>query len=67
MSTGLVGTRPAVGEREGVIGTSPTRPDGIAKVQGSFEFSSDRGAEGARWGATLRSPHPSARIVRLDV
>jgi xanthine dehydrogenase D subunit len=53
--------------RDGVIGTSPPRPDGVAKVQGSFQFSSDIGAEGARWGATLRSPHPYARIVRLDV
>jgi xanthine dehydrogenase D subunit len=55
------------GVRPGVIGTSPVRPDGIAKVQGSFEFSSDLGAEGALWGATLRSPHPYARIVRIDV
>jgi CO/xanthine dehydrogenase Mo-binding subunit len=54
-------------ERHGVIGTSPVRPDGIAKVQGSFAFSSDLGAEGAVWGATLRSPHPYARIVRIDV
>jgi xanthine dehydrogenase D subunit len=54
-------------DRDGVIGTSPTRPDGIAKVQGSFQFSSDLGAEGARWGATLRSPHPYARIARIDV
>lgn len=50
-----------------VIGTSPTRPDGIAKVQGSFEFSSDLGDDGVLWGATLRSPHPYARIVRIDV
>jgi xanthine dehydrogenase D subunit len=53
--------------REGVIGTSPTRPDGIAKVQGTFEFSSDLSAEGALWGATLRSPHPHARIVSIDL
>ncbi len=53
--------------REGVIGTSPTRPDGIAKVQGTFEFSSDITAEGALWGATLRSPHPHARIISIDL
>ncbi|HSL73474.1 MAG TPA: xanthine dehydrogenase subunit D [Ilumatobacteraceae bacterium] len=53
--------------RSGTIGTSATRPDGIAKVQGSFEFSSDLSADGCLWGATLRSPHPSARIVRIDV
>jgi xanthine dehydrogenase D subunit len=53
--------------RSGTIGTSATRPDGIAKVQGSFEFSSDLSADGCLWGATLRSPHPYARIVRIDV
>jgi len=59
--------RTADGLREGVIGTSPVRPDGIAKVQGSFEFSSDISAEGALWGATLRSPHPHARILSIDI
>ena len=53
--------------RAGTIGTSPTRPDGIAKVQGSFEFSSDISADGCLWGATLRSPHPHARIRSIDV
>ncbi len=55
------------GPRHGALGTSPTRPDGIAKVQGSFEFSSDLHADGALWGATLRSPHPYARIISIDV
>ena len=55
------------GRRHGTIGTSPTRPDGIAKVQGSFEFSSDLAANGCLWGATLRSPHPHARIRSIDV
>ncbi|MEJ7801251.1 MAG: molybdopterin cofactor-binding domain-containing protein, partial [Ilumatobacter sp.] len=53
--------------RDGVLGTSPLRPDGIAKVQGTFEFSSDLGGDGVVWGATLRSPHPYARIVGIDV
>jgi xanthine dehydrogenase D subunit len=53
--------------RPGTIGTSTTRPDGTAKVQGSFEFSSDLSADGCLWGATLRSPHPSARIRSIDV
>jgi xanthine dehydrogenase D subunit len=52
--------------RLGELGTSPPRPDGIAKVQGTFEFSSDLGGDGVVWGATLRSPHPHARIVRID-
>ncbi len=53
--------------RAGTIGTSSTRPDGTAKVQGSFEFSSDLSADGCLWGATLRSPHPYARIRSIDV
>jgi CO/xanthine dehydrogenase Mo-binding subunit len=60
-------TTPTESGRPGTIGTSPTRPDGIAKVQGSFEFSSDLSADGCLWGATLRSPHPHARIVSIDV
>jgi len=50
-----------------VLGASPVRPDGIAKVQGSFAFSSDLGGDGVLWGATLRSPHPYARIRSIDV
>ena len=53
--------------RQGVLGTSAARPDGVAKVQGSFAFSNDMWAENMLWGATLRSPHPSARIVSIDV
>ena len=57
--------------REGVLrgrlGDSAPRPDGIPKVQGSFAFSGDLSADGFLWGATLRSPHPHARIVRIDV
>ena len=60
-------TTPTESGRPGTIGTSPTRPDGVAKVQGSFEFSSDLSADGCLWGATLRSPHPFARIVSIDV
>jgi xanthine dehydrogenase D subunit len=48
------------------IGDSPIRPDGRAKVEGSFAFSSDLPFENAVWGATLRSPHPYARIVSID-
>ncbi len=51
----------------GRLGDSPPRPDGIPKVQGSFAFSGDLSADGFLWGATLRSPHPHARIVRIDV
>jgi xanthine dehydrogenase D subunit len=53
--------------RAGTLGTSPARPDGVAKVQGTFQFSSDLGGDGVLWGATLRAPHPYARIVSIDV
>ena len=53
--------------RSGRLGDSITRPDGTAKVQGSFAFSGDLNAEHCLWGATLRSPHPYARIVSIDV
>ena len=57
------------GERiiTGRIGDSISRPDGTPKVQGSYAFSSDLSAENCLWGATLRSPHPSARILSIDV
>lgn len=53
--------------RRDILGTSALRPDGVAKTQGDFAFSSDYTAENMLWGATLRSPHPYARIVSIDV
>ena len=50
-----------------VLGTNALRPDGAAKVKGEFAFSSDMWAANMLWGATLRSPHPRARIVSIDV
>ena len=49
------------------IGTSPRRPDGALKVRGEFAYSSDLWADDMLWGATLRSPHPYARIRSVDV
>jgi len=48
------------------VGESVRRPDGGPKVRGSFLYSSDLRAEGMLWGATVRSPHPYARIVSID-
>ena len=59
----VTGERISVGR----IGDSISRPDGTPKVQGSYAFSSDLSAENCLWGATLRSPHPSARIVSIDI
>ena len=49
-----------------ILGASALRPDGVAKVTGEFSFSSDMRAENMLWGATLRSPHPYARIKSID-
>jgi xanthine dehydrogenase D subunit len=49
------------------VGESPRRADGPGKVSGSFTYSSDLTAEGMLWGATVRSPHPYARIVAIDM
>lgn len=51
----------------GGVGESPMRPDGSLKVRGEFAYASDLWAEDMLWGATLRSPHPSARIRSIDV
>jgi xanthine dehydrogenase D subunit len=53
------------GVRDGV-GDSASRPDGGLKVRGEFAFSSDLWMDGMLWGATLRSPHPHARITRIE-
>ena len=36
-------------------------------MRGRFAFGSDLWAEGMLWGATLRSPHPAARIRAIDL
>jgi xanthine dehydrogenase D subunit len=51
----------------GVVGESATRPDAVPKVRGEFAFAGDLWAEGMLWGQTLRSPHPSARILGIDI
>src|SRR3954453_8645015 len=51
----------------GGVGDSPQRPDGALKVRGEFAYSSDLWARDMLWGATLRSPHPHARIRSIDV
>ncbi|MGX7826663.1 xanthine dehydrogenase subunit D [Actinokineospora sp. 24-640] len=52
---------------DGGVGTSPQRPDGVLKVRGEFAYSSDLWADGMLWGATVRSPHPHARVTGVDV
>lgn len=49
-----------------VVGTRPKRPDGVDKVTGQAKFGADAYASGMLYGATLRSPHPHARIISID-
>jgi len=54
-------------QRPNEVGVTTTRVDGIPKVKGEFEYSSDMHVEGMLWGATLRSPHPRADIWAIDI
>ena len=51
----------------GGVGESPLRPDGDLKVTGDFAYASDLWMDNMLWGVTLRSPHPSARILSVDI
>ena len=55
------------GQPTGGVGASALRPDGTLKVTGEFAFSSDLWMADMVWGATLRSPHPRARIRSMDI
>jgi xanthine dehydrogenase D subunit len=61
-ATAVVTGRPGTG-----VGMSVPRPDGTLKVTGEFAFSSDLWMADMLWGATLRSPHPRARIRAVDL
>jgi xanthine dehydrogenase D subunit len=50
----------------GKVGEHTTRSDGVPKVRGEFEYSSDLRMDGMLWGATLRSPHPHAKVWSID-
>jgi xanthine dehydrogenase D subunit len=58
---------PAVTRAAEGVGANAHRPDGALKVTGEFAFSSDLWADDMLWGATLRSPHPRARIRGIDL
>jgi CO/xanthine dehydrogenase Mo-binding subunit len=49
------------------VGTSSVRHDAADKTTGAFTYSNDLHVEGMLHGATLRAPHPHARIVSLDL
>jgi xanthine dehydrogenase D subunit len=48
------------------VGEHTERADGVPKVRGEFEYSSDLWMNGMLWGATLRSPHPHAKVWSID-
>ena len=66
-SSGMTSTESRTDKIAGGIGESPARPDGVVKVRGEFAYSSDLWREDMVWGATLRSPHPYARIRSIDI
>ncbi len=47
------------------IGESPPRPDGFGKVAGTARYVDDFTFPGMLYGATVRSPHPHARILGI--
>ena len=51
----------------GGVGESARRIDGEPKVRGAYLYGGDLAAPGMLVGATLRSPHASARIRSIDV
>ncbi len=46
-----------------LIGQSPARPDGVPKASGGARYADDFTLPGMLWGATVRSPHPRARVA----
>ncbi|MBI2087794.1 MAG: hypothetical protein HYT78_03510, partial [Deltaproteobacteria bacterium] len=49
-----------------IIGASIPRVEGAEKVSGRALYTADVDLPGMLWGKVLRSPHPHARIVRID-
>jgi xanthine dehydrogenase D subunit len=69
---GTVPTAPPISrrspvQRPGRVGEHSERPDGVPKVRGEFEYSSDLHVDGMLWGATLRSPHPHALVRAIEI
>src|SRR6266571_8539974 len=54
------------GNTQTYVGTRTIRPDGLDKVTGRARFGADYNLPGQLIGRVLRSPHPHARIVRID-
>jgi xanthine dehydrogenase molybdenum-binding subunit len=53
-------------EHKGVVGTDTPRRDGIAKVTGAQQFSSDISVPNMLYAVLVRSPHAHAEILNVD-
>ena len=51
---------------EKLVGQNYTTPDLIAKVTGKSKYAEDFRAEGMLFAKLLLSPHPHARVTRID-
>jgi CO/xanthine dehydrogenase Mo-binding subunit len=54
-------------ERTPSVGRRIPRPDGLPQVLGKLEYIGDRSVPGMLYAKVLRSCHPHARVVRVDV
>lgn len=50
-----------------VVGTDTTRIDAVAKVTGRAKYAYDVKLPGMLYGVMLRSPHPNAAVVSVDL
>ena len=50
-----------------VVGKDVPRTDAVPKVTGAAQYVADISLPGMLHAAVLRSPHPNARIVAIDV
>ena len=59
---------PPWGENEelAIVGQPTPRIDGAARVSGEARYTYDVQLPGMLWARVLRSPHPHARVVRID-
>jgi CO/xanthine dehydrogenase Mo-binding subunit len=48
------------------VGTRQIRPDGVEKVTGRAQYGADFNLPGQLIGLVLRSPHPHARLIKID-
>jgi len=56
-----------VAEELAIVGKSLTKPDAFAKVSGQTKFADDLALPRMVYGRILRSPHPHARLLGVDI